>query len=102
MQQLLDKLKAADKAYTANIGRETYKAVRAAAEHLYNAIWDSLVDGKTVRITGQSYFQVHEIRPTYTETISIGGDGWVWYVDSVKNVHSFSMSAADKVAVVNG
>jgi len=99
MKQLLDALKAADKAYTANEGQETYNILRNASEALYKAIWDALVDGKTIRILGESYYLVHEIKPEYIETI-VDGAGWLWYIDNERVVHSFSLSAADKVVVV--
>jgi len=100
MQQLLDALKAADKAYTANEGQETYNIRRNASEGLYKAIWDALVDGKTIRISGESYYLVHEIKPEYTETICVDSTGWLWYVDNERVVHHFSLSTADKVVVI--
>lgn len=100
MQQLLDTLKTAEKAYRADGGQETYNVLRNAAVCLYRAIWDSLVDGNTIHITGESYYHEHEIKPSYTETIRISDTGYLYYLDSHRVGHNFNLSAADKVEVL--
>ncbi len=109
MQQLLDALKAAKKAYMANICRETYNVVRYAADCLYRAIFFALLDDHTVRIAGQMYHRSHMIYPDYIETISLDSTDWIMYIVNAKyrfdrpalcSVRSLCLSAADKVVVI--